>query len=70
MEPLQLKQMQEVDLTVSHANSVEDDLRGYFTPEEWSAPADDKVTWNDARHVLSGIIGSLSDAVIAQRQER
>jgi predicted DNA-binding antitoxin AbrB/MazE fold protein len=70
MGPLPLKEMQEVNLTISDRNTADDDLRGYFTPEEWTAAADDRVTWDDARQAFAGLSGSLSEAVIAQRQER
>jgi predicted DNA-binding antitoxin AbrB/MazE fold protein len=70
MEPLCLDQMQQVTVTINDSASIDDDLAGYFTPEEWSAAARDDITWDDVRQALSKIPGSLSDAVIAQRQER
>jgi predicted DNA-binding antitoxin AbrB/MazE fold protein len=69
-EPLQLKEMQRVVVTVSDLPAVDDDLTGYFTPEEWAKAARDRVTWEDARQALSDISGCLSDTVTAQRQER
>jgi predicted DNA-binding antitoxin AbrB/MazE fold protein len=70
MEPLELEDMQEVTVTVSDKRAVAEDLRGYFTPEEWTAAAADNVTWDDVRLAFAGIVGSLSDTVIAERQER
>lgn len=70
LEPLQLDDMQEVTLTLSDKCAVDDDLSGYFTPEEWAAAAVDRVTWDDVRLAFAGVVGSLSDTVIAQRQER
>ena len=71
LEPLQLNDMQQVTLTISDASSlIDEDLAGYFTPEEWLDAQHDPVTWNEVRHALSGISGSLADAVTAQRQER
>ena len=70
LEPLELDEMQEVTLTLSDKCAVDDDLSGYFTPEEWAAAAVDIVTWDDVRLAFAGVVGSLSDTVIAQRQER
>ena len=70
LEPLPLEEMQQVTVTISDSTAIDDDLAGYFTPEEWTAAARDGITWDDVRQALSKISGSLSDAVIAQRQER
>ena len=70
MEPLPLEEMQRVTLTISDSLVIDDDLAGYFTPEEWAAAAHDGIQWEDVRQAFSGISGSLSDAVIAQRHER
>ena len=70
MEPLPLQEMQQVTVTIADAPVIDDDLAGYFLPEEWAASAHDEVVWEDVRRAFSGISGSLSEAVIAQRQER
>ena len=70
LEPLPLKEMQQVTVTIADSPAIDGDLAGYFTPEEWAAAALDGITWDDVRRALSKISGSLSDAVIAQRQER
>ena len=70
LEPLRLEEMQPVTLTITDLPAIDDDLAGYFTPEEWSAAVRDDIKWTDVREALSKISGSLSDAVIAQRQER
>ena len=70
LEPLQLQDMQEVTLTITDTSSIDEDLAGYFTAEEWREAATDTVTWDEVRRALAGISGSLSDAVSAQRQER
>ena len=69
-EPLQLEDMQQVTVIITDSPAVDDDLAGYFPPEKWAEAAHDPITWDDVRQALSKISGSLSDAVIAQRQER
>ena len=70
LEPLRLEETQQVTVTITDSPGVDDDLAGYFTPEEWAAATRDGITWHDFRRALSKICGSLSDTVIAQRQER
>ena len=55
---------------VSEPTIVSPDLAGYFTPEEWAEAAHDDISLEEVRRALSTISGSLSDAVIALRQER
>lgn len=50
--------------------TIDDDLAGYFTTEEWLIAKTDTVTWEDVRRALEGISGKLSETVLAQRQER
>lgn len=69
-EPLPLEEMQRVTVTIRTRPAIDGDLAGYFTPEEWTAAAVDPISWEEARRALSGISGSLSEAVTAQRQER
>jgi len=70
LEPLPLEEMQQVTVTINDLPTIDDDLAGYFTSEEWATAARDDITWDDVRLALSKISGSLSDAVTAQRQER
>jgi predicted DNA-binding antitoxin AbrB/MazE fold protein len=70
LEPLQLQDMQQVTVTVTDTSAIEDDLAGFFAPDEWREAETDTVTWDEVRRALAGISGSLSDAVTAQRQER
>ena len=70
LEPLPLEEMQQVTVTITDAPVIGDDLAGYFTPQEWTAAARDTITWDDVRRAFGKISGSLSDAVIDQRQER
>jgi hypothetical protein len=46
------------------------DVKGYFAPEEWSKAERDDISLEQARQALSTISGSLSDAVVALREER
>ena len=69
-EPLPLEEMQRVSVTINDSPAVDGDVAGYFAPEEWAAAALDPISWDDAKRALAGISGSLSEAVIAQRQER
>jgi hypothetical protein len=57
-------------LTITDTSAIEEDLGGYFTPEEWLAAETDTVTWDEVRQALARISGSLSDAVTTRRQER
>lgn len=70
LEPLQLEEMQQVTVTITDSPAIDDDLAGFFTPQEWAAAAHDDITWDDVQRAFSKISGSLSDTVIAQRQER
>jgi predicted DNA-binding antitoxin AbrB/MazE fold protein len=69
-EPLPLEEMQRVSVTISDLPAIDGDIAGFFTPEEWAAAALDPTSWDDVKRALSGISGSLSEVVIAQRQER
>jgi predicted DNA-binding antitoxin AbrB/MazE fold protein len=70
LEPVQLQDMQQVTVTITDTSAIDEDLAGYFTPEEWLEAETDTVTWDEVRRAMAGISGSLSDAVTAQRQER
>ena len=68
MENLPLAERQQVTLTISDPALVKGDLPGYFTPEEWAEAASDDISLDEV--ALTTISGSLSEAVIALRQER
>ena len=70
LEALLLEEKQQVTVTVTDSRSVGQDVAGYFSAEEWAAASHDTVSLDEVRQALSTISGSLSDAVIAQRQER
>jgi hypothetical protein len=69
-EPLQLEEWQRVTVVITDTMTPNGDMAGYFTPNEWAAAASDPISWDEANQALSGIYGSLSDTVIALRQER
>jgi len=70
IDPLELDDMQEVTLTLNINGTVDEDLAGYFTSDEWSCASRDTVTWDDVRAAFAGVSGSLSAAVTEERQER
>lgn len=70
LEPVPLQDRQQVTVTISDIAAVGQDVKGYFTPEEWSKAEDDDISLEQVRQALSTISGSLSEAVIALREER
>ena len=70
LESLSLEDKQQVTVTISDPTNVGQDLAGYFTPEEWAEAVHDDISLDEVRRALSTIPGSLSEAVIALRQER
>jgi hypothetical protein len=69
-EPLQLEEWQRVTVVITDTITPNGDMAGYFAPDEWVAAASDPISWDEVKQALSGISGSLSEAVIALRQER
>ena len=70
LETIPLEEGQQTTVTISGPSIVSQDLAGYFTPEEWAEAAHDDISLDEVRRELSTISGSLSEAVIALRQER
>jgi predicted DNA-binding antitoxin AbrB/MazE fold protein len=70
LESLRLSENQRVTVAVYEPAQVAQDVSGYFSTEEWDGAAHDGVTLEEVRCALSTVAGSLSDAVIAQREER
>lgn len=64
--PLELADAQHVQVTIAE---VDDDGAAYFDADEWEAPKRDEVSLQDVRLALSSIHGSLSDAIIASRED-
>jgi predicted DNA-binding antitoxin AbrB/MazE fold protein len=69
IEPLDLPENQRLTLTIDDEPSLEEELAGLYTPEEIAAAKIDTITVAEVRKALSGIEGSLADAVIALRNE-
>jgi predicted DNA-binding antitoxin AbrB/MazE fold protein len=70
LKALGLADRQLVQVTIVAAPDVAGDIAAYFEPEEWEASKHDQISLDEVRHALSSIRGSLSDAVIASRNER
>jgi predicted DNA-binding antitoxin AbrB/MazE fold protein len=70
LETVPLEDKQLATVTIHDPTDIGQDLAGYFTPEEWAEAARDDISLDEVRRALSTISGSLSDAVIALRQER
>jgi len=70
LEALPLEERQQVTVTINDTPANGQDIAGYFTPEEWAEAAHDDISLDEVRRALSTISGSLSEAVIALRQER
>lgn len=70
LEAVPLEERQQVTVTINDPATVGQDVARYFSPEEWAEAAYDDISLDEVRRALSTISGSLSDAVIALRQER
>ena len=70
LEPVPLEDLQQVTVTISDAAAAGQDVKGYFTSEEWARAEEDDISLEQVRQALSTISGSLSEAVIALREER
>lgn len=70
LEAVPLEDKQQATVTITDPVTVGHDVAGYFSPEEWAEAAHDDISLDEVRRALSTISGSLSDAVIALRQER
>lgn len=70
LEPVPLQERQQVTVTITEAATVSQDVKGYFTQEEWSNAELDDISLEQVRQALSTISGSLSEAVVALREER
>lgn len=67
LAPIGLANHQHVQVTIA---GLDEDIAAYFEPEEWEASKVDDISLDEVRRAMSSIHGSLSDAVIASRDER
>ena len=70
LQPLDLLDHEHVTLTIDAISASDEDLKGYFTPEEWERALHDTITLEEVRAPLSPIKGRLSQAIIDSREER
>ena len=71
LEPLSLEEHQQVTVTVTNDDMTDlEHVKGYFTPEEWEEALHDDITIEEVWKATSSIPGSLSEAIIALRQEQ
>jgi hypothetical protein len=70
MEPLLLRERQQVTVTISDAPNIPPNHPLLVSPEEWSNAAHDDIGLDEVRRALSTIHGSLSEAVLEERRER
>jgi len=70
LNQLSLPDQSRVTVTISDAVPFESDPSVYFSSEEWDAALRDEISLDEVRQALSSIDGSLSDTVIALREER
>ena len=68
--PLSLPDQARVMLTISEPTPFEGEASSYFSREEWAEALRDEISLADVRQALSTVDGSLSDAVVALREER
>ena len=69
LEAVRLRERQQVTVTITDPTTASQDIAEYFTADEWEEATHDDITLDEVRRALSTIPGSLSEAVIALRQE-
>ena len=57
-------------MTITEPMNADQDIAGYFMPEEWAEALHDDILLDEVRSALSTISGSLSESVIKLREER
>jgi hypothetical protein len=62
--------LDQLTITNTGHSEVGQDVAGYFSADEWAEAAQDTITLDEVRQALSHISTSLSDTVIAHREER
>jgi len=70
LETLRLPNNLHVTVTIADLAANGHDLADYFSPDEWETAAHDPISLEEVRKALSSIPGSLSDTVVASREDR
>ena len=70
LEALPLANRQQVHVTIATGMNPNEDIGAYFEPAEWEASKTDSISRAEVWRATASIPGSLSDAVIASREER
>jgi len=70
LESIGLVDRQHVRVSIADITDVHAHIAAYFEPDEWEAAKRDDISLEDVRRALSSIRGSLSDTIIASREER
>ena len=70
LQPVPFKDRQEVTVTISDEADIPRDHPLLVSPEEWASAAADDIGLDEVRRALSTIRGSLSEAIIEERQDR
>jgi predicted DNA-binding antitoxin AbrB/MazE fold protein len=70
VDQLSLPDRARVTVTISDTKPLEGDASAYFSTAEWEAALRDEISLEEVREALSSIEGSLSDVVVALREER
>jgi predicted DNA-binding antitoxin AbrB/MazE fold protein len=70
LEDVTLPDGQHVIVSISQIEATQEEIAAYFSAEDWEAAKKDAISLPEVRIALSGIHGSLADAVIASRDER
>ncbi len=70
LEALPLEDGQHVCVTISESPARTADASAFFSPAEWQAAQQDPITLEEVQNALSSITGSLSETVIALREDR
>ena len=70
LEPLILGEKQQVTVTISDAREMPDEHSLLVSSDEWADAAQYDISLEEVRRQLAGIRGTLSEAIIQERQDR
>lgn len=70
LEGMKLSDGQRAIVSISQVGAPDDKIAAYFSAEDWAADKQDAISLPQVRAALSGIQGSLADAVFDSREER